>query len=663
MLHITAQQRRRIAYLSALVCGLPTTFSIRLPLEPDNITPDSEAQRDDSTGRESTLEFDVVGDGDGTNFTGYPLEIECDKRMAQLTEVTTDAACPAIEPRMEPFQVKDTLHWLHFKCDRYLPIRRCYEAIPYGVGVNPLLMPSASSDWRTFARLFWPSQALLDWHGMANHVPGTFGNVDASHGWEWLAKRTGNCYNCWSTPSYLERQKAEVDRYLRTELAAVPFADLRLMLDLGGGAGNIAAALNRDYNITMVTDNLDFGAPFLETIAARGLLSLSFSMFRRLPFADGVFDAVHSRTTGMGNDVEAFLVENDRLVRPGGYIILHSQCAGNPQNLQKLRRTAARLRLEDSNTFKVNVSPNARCHTVSVIYRKPDVRSLPLAVTQGLATDRASHCESLDCLCKHRLEAWKLQGQTVGTCSDEAEALWHWISQHCLDLGVNAVRIPRPSRCAAATKKPPPVAAPGAQHGTLFTALTQLGLPLRTDALRTMLDVEGNGALVSQLQATYGTQGMVVSSDLRKLKAIASRRVVALQSPLSMRQPFETGAFDMIHVPATFLEKALRAQSRNRSETHQESFRLSANGDLSAPSPVPGLSVLVYEMDRLVRPGGFVVISLSLQAPSVPGILHGVVGKLGWERRAWEEMQGVVYARPSTRTRRRTDGARGGGLE
>lgn len=646
MLHITAQQRRRIAYLLALAGGLPRAFSLRLPLKPEDITPDSEAQRDDSTGRGSTLEFAVVGDDDGS----YALETECGRQMAKLTEVTTDAACPAIEPVMEPFTAKDTLQFLHFKCDRYLPMRRCYEAIPHGVGVNPRLMPSASSDWRAFARLFWPSQALLDWRGMAGHVPGTSGKVVASRGWEWLAERTwGNCNNCWSTPSYLEKRKADDDKYLRTQLAAVPFADLRLMLDLGGGAGNIAAALNRDYNITMVTDNLDFEAPFLETIAARGLLSLSFSMFRRLPFADGVFDAVHSRTTGMGDDVEAFLVENDRLVRPGGYIILHSQCAGKPLNLQKLRRTAARLRLEDSNSFEVDVSPKARCPTVSVIYRKPKVRSLPLAATQGSATDNLSHCESLDCLCKHRLQAWELQGQTVGTCSDEAEALWHWISQHCLDLGVNAVRIPRHSRCAAATKERPPVAAPGAQHGALFATLTQLGLPLHTDALRTMLDVEGDGALVSQLHAAYGTQGMVVSSDLRKLEAVASRRVVALQSPLSMRQPFESGAFDMIHVPATFLEEALRAQRRNRSETRQESFRLSANGDLSTPSPVPGLNALIYEMDRLVRPGGFVVISLSVRAPSVPGILHGVVGKLGWERRAIKEMQGLVYARPSTR--------------
>merc|ERR1719291_284238 len=163
-----------------------------------------------------------------------------------------------------------------------------------------------------------------------------------------------------------------------------------------------------------------------------------------------------------------------------------------------------------------------------------------------------------------------------------------------------------------------------------------------------MLDIEGDGVLVSQLQATYGIQGMVVSSDLLKLEAIALRRVVALQSPLNMRQPFESGAFDMIHVPATFLEEAFRAQRRNRSETHQESFRLSAHGDLSAPSPVPGLNALIYEMDRLVRPGGFVVISLSQQAPFAPG-MHSAVRKLGWRRRTWKEMQGLVYARPSTR--------------
>jgi hypothetical protein len=84
-----------------------------------------------------------------------------------LTNVTTDAACPAIEPVMEPSDAKDILQFLHVTCDRYLPMRRCYEAIPDGVGVDPLLMPSASSDWRTFARLFWPSQGLLNWHGMA----------------------------------------------------------------------------------------------------------------------------------------------------------------------------------------------------------------------------------------------------------------------------------------------------------------------------------------------------------------------------------------------------------------------------------------------------------------------------------------------------------------
>ena len=137
---------------------------------------------------------------------------------------------------------------------------------------------------------------------------------------------------------------------------------VRTVLDLGAGSGGLLARLQTDYPGTVgVGITRDSSrSPFLETMAARGVVGLQVSLTDRLPFIDGAFDMLHSRLSGLrfamatsgrgaggggggggGGGVRAVLAgggggarhapdwakldaavyEWDRVCRPGGFIV------------------------------------------------------------------------------------------------------------------------------------------------------------------------------------------------------------------------------------------------------------------------------------------------------------------------------------------------------
>lgn len=74
----------------------------------------------------------------------------------------------------------------------------------------------------------------------------------------------------------------------------VPAGEIRIGLDIGGGSGSFAARM-LEHNVTMVTTGLNSGAPFLETVALRGLPALHLSIKSRLPLLDATIDFIHTQ--------------------------------------------------------------------------------------------------------------------------------------------------------------------------------------------------------------------------------------------------------------------------------------------------------------------------------------------------------------------------------
>eukprot|EP00850_Spirogloea_muscicola_P015496 SM000119S25639 [mRNA] locus=s119:147678:150443:+ [translate_table: standard] len=97
---------------------------------------------------------------------------------------------------------------------------------------------------------------------------------------------------------------------------------IRIGLDVGGGTGTFAANM-RERGITIVTTGMNSGAPFLETIALRGLPALHLPHKQRLPFFDGTLDLIHQMHSVHElpqPELKLLLLDWDRILRPGGLL-------------------------------------------------------------------------------------------------------------------------------------------------------------------------------------------------------------------------------------------------------------------------------------------------------------------------------------------------------
>ncbi|XP_040873084.1 probable methyltransferase At1g29790 [Glycine max] len=84
----------------------------------------------------------------------------------------------------------------------------------------------------------------------------------------------------------------------------------------------------REFNVTIVSANINFGAPFNEMIALRGLVPLYLTINQRLPFFDNTLDLIHT-TRFLDGWIDLVLLEFilydwDRVLRPGGLLWIDS---------------------------------------------------------------------------------------------------------------------------------------------------------------------------------------------------------------------------------------------------------------------------------------------------------------------------------------------------
>ncbi|KAK7292738.1 hypothetical protein RJT34_15590 [Clitoria ternatea] len=115
--------------------------------------------------------------------------------------------------------------------------------------------------------------------------------------------------------------------FLISEVLGVKPGEIRIGLDFSVGTGTFAARM-REFNVTIVSATINFGAPFSEMIALRGLVPLYLTVNQRLPFFDNTLDLIHT-TRFLDGWIDLVLLDFvlydwDRVLRPGGLLWIDS---------------------------------------------------------------------------------------------------------------------------------------------------------------------------------------------------------------------------------------------------------------------------------------------------------------------------------------------------
>jgi len=111
-------------------------------------------------------------------------------------------------------------------------------------------------------------------------------------------------------------------------------ADVRLVLDIGGGTGAFASAVFKRHGDRIITITGQLYAaendgrynnkifPLNGFLAARGLPGVIVDMFGFFPFGESTMDVIHTSWTYHHGFPRTTLFEIQRVLRPGGYFLL-----------------------------------------------------------------------------------------------------------------------------------------------------------------------------------------------------------------------------------------------------------------------------------------------------------------------------------------------------
>jgi SAM-dependent methyltransferase len=214
-----------------------------------------------------------------------------------------------------------------------LPQRRCVQQMP-----DNFIVPTNQYAFRhnppsNNVRLSMPDARFRDFSGFA-------------------ARHNEDCETCWR----FGEERVRWNKFLNTieRLCGFKFVGgpIRTALDFGAGAGGFLSAL-ADRGVM----GLGFARnwrklPYLETAAARGVLVMHMDFRNHVPMGPGAVDLVHCswlmNILSKQDDIEAILMEWDRLVRPGGYIVQYGFRSSDETTfnvaLMTIRRIAAFLK-------------------------------------------------------------------------------------------------------------------------------------------------------------------------------------------------------------------------------------------------------------------------------------------------------------------------------
>ena len=207
----------------------------------------------------------------------------CDKLSAAYLAYERDQPCPSSQDATSD----DPLSALAFapECTGLAPPPRACVAPTPAAAIEPAEM-----------RMWEPP--------IENIAAARFPKYDLGGGsWRGGSKKRGHtdCTWCFDFKGSKTTDEAYVKKMAKTIPLSTPA--IRTAVDMGAGSGGVLAVLQAaPYNVigvglTMSMDN----APHLEVMGARGLIGLRWSLAKALPFADGAFDLLHARLSGLGS--------------------------------------------------------------------------------------------------------------------------------------------------------------------------------------------------------------------------------------------------------------------------------------------------------------------------------------------------------------------------
>lgn len=146
--------------------------------------------------------------------------------------------------------------------------------------------------------------------------------------------KCADCFNLthhemprWINPADLDPETNLTAEFTIPQVLDIKPGEIRIGLDYSVGTGSFAARM-REFNVTVVSATINFGAPFNEMIALRGLVPLYLTVNQRLPFFDNTLDLIHT-TRFLDGWIDLILLDFvlfdwDRVLRPGGLLWIDS---------------------------------------------------------------------------------------------------------------------------------------------------------------------------------------------------------------------------------------------------------------------------------------------------------------------------------------------------
>ena len=154
------------------------------------------------------------------------------------------------------------------------------------------------------------------------------------------ARKAGDCVTCWRFEEERVRWSNFLDFIERVSGFKFANGPIRTVIDFGCGVGGFLAAV-ADRGVLGIGFARNWRKlPFLETAAARGVLAMHMDFRNHVPMVTGAVDMVHCswlmNILSKQDEIEAILMEWDRLVRPGGYIVQYGFRNSDPNKFTEL---------------------------------------------------------------------------------------------------------------------------------------------------------------------------------------------------------------------------------------------------------------------------------------------------------------------------------------
>jgi SAM-dependent methyltransferase len=273
----------------------------------------------------------------------YALVLEAPLSRAETTENKDQANCDfalRVHRKYKPFGFcEDVLteqtgaHIASFYQCPPLPQRQCVTQIPDSYVVPPNAVAFRHNPPSENVRLSSPGSRFPNFVGFAN-------------------RQNEDCVTCWRFKEEQARWSKFLDFLERACGITFQSGPVRTALDFGCGAGGFLSAL-ADRGVV----GLGFARnwrklPYLETAGARGVLVMHMDFRNQIPMATGAVDMVHCswlmNILSNQDEIAAILLEWDRLVRPGGFIVQYGFRSKDVltfgSSISTIRRVASLLR-------------------------------------------------------------------------------------------------------------------------------------------------------------------------------------------------------------------------------------------------------------------------------------------------------------------------------